>query len=80
MSDESSSDAESLFIMAAKVNLKILMTRIFLNLNKYKVYNHISLNHLSVPLRVVVMMRAHTIFLRKMLSQYSGGDGDSSYV
>ena len=66
------------YLMAAKVNLKILMTKIFLNLNKYKVYNHISSN-LSVPLRVVVMMRAHTIFLRKMLSQYSGGDGDSSY-
>ena len=77
MSDESSSDAESLFKGSESEPEDSYDENLF-EPEQIQVYNHISSN-LSVPLRVVVMMRAHTIFLRKMLSQYSGGDGDSSY-
>ena len=77
MSDESSSDAESLFNGSESepgdsYDENLFEPEQIQGLQPYS-------SNPSVPLRVVVMIRAHTIFFRKMLRQYRGGDGDSSY-
>ena len=76
MSDESFSDAESLFNGSESELEDSYDENLFESEQKYKVNNHISSN-LSVPLRVCDDARSHDFFEEDV--ECSGGDGGSSY-